>query len=78
MKQNVKLLIVFLMVLSISGCSGQPDIILKDCVTPDVNKPMYDNKRCNGILDKAKQCVRNHAIKDKYIKELEASNGVCK
>lgn len=77
MKQSVKLLIGCLVALSINGC-GEPDLVFKECKTPDVAKPIYDNKRCDGILAKAKQCVRNHAIKDKYIKELEASNEVCK
>lgn len=76
MKQIVKLLTGCLITLSINGCAT--NTIFDQCVTPDVKKPTYDNKNYKTILDKTKQCLRNHAIKDKYIKELEAANEVCK
>lgn len=77
MKHIVKLLIVCLITLSITSCSGV-DTVFNECHTPGVKKPIYDNKHCKNILDKAKQCLRNHAIKDKYIRELEAANEVCR
>lgn len=74
MKQIVKLVSGFLIVLVINGCSYS----LFTCVTPDVKDPLIDNSRKSTSLAASKQCARNYLSVKKYATELKEANEVCK
>lgn len=73
MKQTVKLLNVFLIVLGTNGCTTS-----FVCVTPDVTEPVVDNSRKSTTLGASKQCVKNYLIMKGYAGELREANKVCK
>lgn len=77
MRQIAMLLIGCLTALAINGC-GEPDVVFKDCVTPDVKEPIIDNSRKKDMLSSTKQCVRNYLSVKQYAAELLKANGVCK
>lgn len=75
MRPIVKLLIGSLIAIVLSGCG---ELIFEQCITPKVEKPIYDNSRQSTLLGYAKQYKKNDLIKDEYIEKLEEANGVCK
>lgn len=77
MRMIVTTLLLFLTLLSISGCFGCEPQIIK-CVTPNVPKPEISNKFYEDSFDGAKQCAMNYYAMKRYSELLEEANRVCK
>ncbi len=60
MRQIAITLILFLEVLSISGCTGKFIYVPTKCVIPAVPYMVVDNSDKNTTLGEAKQCVSNY------------------
>lgn len=77
MKRNVRVLLVCFAALSIEGC-GEPTVVYRDCVTPDVKNPVIDTSKKTSIMALAKQSLQNYLAMKKNNEELRKANGVCK
>lgn len=71
----VKVLMICLIILTISGCTTKEYI---KCKTPDVPKPIILRAKHNNILDSSKQCLINYSIIRAYADKLNEANKVCK
>lgn len=73
--QVVKMLLLGLIVLYISGCAQVP---LK-CTTPDVAYPDINNSSCGtDVKCVYEKVVGNYYKMQEYAEKLEESNRVCK
>ena len=77
MKRLVTALGVFLIALSISGCSQKTVSVPQKCRPPVPQKPIIDQSRCTDILECSKQCLSNYTRMKSYAIELEEANKVC-
>jgi hypothetical protein len=70
-------------VISFNGCTAEqpePKIVYvpQKCVTPDVEKPMIDNKSYTNSHDIVAKALLNYEMVKEYAEKLLASKEVCK
>jgi uncharacterized lipoprotein YajG len=75
MKTTTRLLLILLSIIIFNGCSKK--VYLK-CSTPPVEEPIYNNSKKGTPKALASRFKTNLAKKDRYIRELEKANRVCK
>ncbi len=75
MKIIIKMLLISSLIISFSGCEKK--VYIK-CKTPPVQKPIYNNSKKGTPKALAAQFRTNLAKKDRYIRDLEKANSVCK
>lgn len=80
MKQTVKVLSGFFLLLSISGCTPKTvyiNVPVK-CKIPETQEPSIENTSCDTLLCASKVCVKNYNKMKEYAEKLKANSEVCK
>lgn len=77
MRQIVKILLIFLTVLSISGCSQKIVYVPQKCIVKDVEDPIIDTSKKDNIFDASKQCAKNYMKTKEAFEKLKANVKVC-